>query len=545
MKKTVLIAVSAIAALVVLTGLGLWLFLDANQFRPQLEAAMGGALGRKVSIGNLTIAPFSGGMGIEDLSIADDPAFSTAPFVTAKAVKVGVDLVPLIFSRSLHVTSFRLEDPQVVLLNSPSGLWNFSGLGSPGESSSAPSGGSAAALGVVIKQLEIANGRILVGTPGVRGKERVYENVNLEVSDLSLTSQFPFRVTAKTPGGGTVALDGKAGPLSATDLADTPIQATAEVSHLDVASTGFIDPASGLAGLIDFKGSLASEAGQLRSKGAVNATGIQLVPGGTPARVPIKLDYESEYTRKTKTGVIKQGDVRIGKAVARLTGDYKTGGEAITVRLKVVGARMPAPDLEATLPAIGMTLPSGASLTQGTMDVNLAISGPIDRLLIAGPITLADATLAGFDLGGKLSALPSLSGARTGAGRPGDRGDNLTAIQLLTATFRVAPDGIRADNLNVIAPAFGALTGSGTIAPTGNLDFRMVVKLAGQLTRVAGLGQQANSIPFRIQGTSANPIFVPDVGRAVGDAVEGFMRDPESAKKAASALGGLFGGKKR
>lgn len=541
MKKKLLIAVSAVAGLVVVAVLGLWLFLDANRFRPQLEEAMGGALGRKVSIGNIRIALLSGGMAIEDLSIADDPAFSTAPFVTAKAVTVGVDLMPLIFSRSLRVESFRLEDPQVVLLNSSSGQWNFSGLG--GASSSAPSGGSTAAMSVVIQKLEIANGRILVGTPGVRGKERVYENVNLEVSELSLTSQFPFRVTAKTPGGGTVTLDGKAGPLSLTDAADTPFQATAEVSHLDVASTGFIDPASGLAGLIDFKGSLASEGGRLTSKGAVNATGVQLVPGGTPARVPVEIDYESEYSRKAQTGVVKQGDVHIGKAVAHLTGDYNAGGEAIAVRLKLAGERMPAPDLEATLPAIGMTLPTGASLKQGTLDVNLTISGPVDRLVIAGPINLANVTVAGFDLGGKLSALPSFSGAPRSPGSPGD---NATLIQTLAATLRVSPDGIRADNLNLIAPAFGTLTGSGTIAPKGNLDFKMLAKLTGsgavsQASRVASLGQPANGIPFRIQGTTANPIFVPDVGRAVGDLV----RDPETAKKAATALGGLFGGKKR
>src|SRR5256885_9857820 len=100
---------------------------------------------------------------------------------------------------------------------------------------------------------------------------------------------------------------------------------------------------------------------------------------------------------------------------------------------------MPAPDLEATLPAIGMTLPTGASFTQGALDVNLAISGPIDRLVIAGPITLADASVAGFDLGGKLSALPSFSGAPTGAG---NSGSNLTVIQSLAATLRVAPDSV-------------------------------------------------------------------------------------------------------
>jgi len=540
MKKTLLIAISAVAGLVVLGGLGLWLFLDANQFRPQLEAAIGGALGRKVALGNVKVALFSGGMTIEDLSIADDPAFSTAPFVTAKAVSVGVDLMPLIFSRSLHVKSFRLVDPQVVLLNSSSGQWNFSGLSQGGASSSAPAGGSMAAMSIAIQKLEIANGRILVGTPGVRGKERVYENVNLEVSDLSLTTQFPFRVTAKTPGGGTVTLDGKAGPVDVTDAADTPFQATAVVSHLDVASTGFIDPASGLAGLIDFKGSLASEAGRLRSKGVVNATGIQLVQGGTPARVPISIDYESDYGRKARTGVVKQGDVHIGKAMAHLTGDYSAAGQAIAVRLKLTGERMPAPDLEATLPAIGMVLPSGASLTQGTLDVNLSISGPIDRLLISGPITLANATVAGFDLGGKLGALSSFSGAPTATAGAGN-----TLIQTLAAALRVAPDGIRIDALNLVAPAIGALTGSGTIAPNGNLNFRMAAKLTGaaasQLSRVTSVGQPANGIPFLVQGTSANPVFVPDVGRAVSD----LAKDPETAKKALSALGGLFGGKKR
>ena len=125
MKKTVLIAGSAIAGLLVVAALGLWLFFDANQFRPQLESAMGGALGRKVSIGNIKVSLLSGGMAIEDLTIADDPDFSTSPFVTAKAVSVGVDLMPLIFSRSLHVKSFRLEDPQVVLLNSKSGRVEF------------------------------------------------------------------------------------------------------------------------------------------------------------------------------------------------------------------------------------------------------------------------------------------------------------------------------------------------------------------------------------------------------------------------------------
>ena len=85
------------------------LFFDANQFRPQLEQTMGEALGRKVTIGSIKAALLSGGVAVEDLSIADDPAFSAAPFVTAKAVTVGVNLLPLIFSRSVRVQAIRLN----------------------------------------------------------------------------------------------------------------------------------------------------------------------------------------------------------------------------------------------------------------------------------------------------------------------------------------------------------------------------------------------------------------------------------------------------
>jgi len=80
MKKTLLIAVSAVIGLVVVAALGLWLFLDANQFRPQLESAIGGALGRKVALGNVKVALFSGGMTIDNLSISTVPEPSAVGF---------------------------------------------------------------------------------------------------------------------------------------------------------------------------------------------------------------------------------------------------------------------------------------------------------------------------------------------------------------------------------------------------------------------------------------------------------------------------------
>src|SRR6266851_7010711 len=79
-------------------------FLSPNQFRPTIEEKLSAALGRPVTVGNMSLSLFSGSLSADDLSIADDPAFSKSPFLTAKSLKVGVEMRPLIFSKALHVT---------------------------------------------------------------------------------------------------------------------------------------------------------------------------------------------------------------------------------------------------------------------------------------------------------------------------------------------------------------------------------------------------------------------------------------------------------
>jgi AsmA protein len=230
--------------------------------------------------------------------------------------------------------------------------------------------------------------------------------------------------------------------------------------------------------------------------------------------------------------------VHVGTAVARLTGDYEIAGDTPAVRMKLSGHQMPVTELEAALSAIGVTLPSGASLKQGTLDTDLSISGPVDRLTIVGPVTLSNATMAGFDLGAKLAPIASLAGLPK---------SGQTVIQTLSLAVRMAAQGTQVDNLNLIVPAIGTLTGAGTVAPKGAMDFTMLAKLqggsgpiAGQMSRIASFTQTANGIPFRIQGTTANPVFVPDARRAATNV----LKSEETKKKATELLSGLFRKKK-
>ncbi|HYL46122.1 MAG TPA: AsmA family protein [Candidatus Limnocylindrales bacterium] len=570
MKRKLLIGIGVVIVVIILIALILPHFIDANQYKPMLESQMKDALGgRNVSIGNISISLLPAAAAeIDSLSIADDPAFSKSPFLKAKELKVGVNLMPLIFSKKLEVRSFTIVEPEVALLRNSAGVWNFSTLSGGSSGSPAKAKPKAAAdppgdtnTNLTVGELTISNGKLTVGTVGSRAKPQTYDNVNVEATDISYTSAFPFKFKAKAPGGGSIAMDGKIGPINSSDASLSPLDAKVEVSQLDLAGTGFVNPSSGLGGIMDYNGTVSSDGRQAKSKGTVKINKLKAAPNGTPATVPVNVDYATNYDLKKQDGNLTQGDVHIGKALAHLTGAYNMAGETTSVQMKLVGDGMPVPDLEGALPAVGVTVPSGSKLEGGTLNLNLAINGPVDKLVITGPVNMSNAKLAGFSMGSKLGALSSF----TGLGGGGGGGGSDTVIQTLSTNLRVDPGGTHAQNLNLVIASIGTVTGDGNVSADGKLDCKMVAKLSGgaggalsQTTSMipglggGGKGGSSGGIPFRIEGTTSNPIFVPDVagmakGMAQGEAagaVENVLGG-KSSGGAAGALGGLLGGKKK
>jgi len=127
--KRALKIVGIIVGILILIVLVLPFLINVNSFRPRIESELTTALGRKVSVGNLGLSIWSGSLSADDIAIADDPTFSNSPFIRAKSLGVGVDVMPLIFSKTLHITDLTLTDPQVFLLRARSGRWNFSTIG--------------------------------------------------------------------------------------------------------------------------------------------------------------------------------------------------------------------------------------------------------------------------------------------------------------------------------------------------------------------------------------------------------------------------------
>jgi AsmA protein len=550
MKRALkIVGIVIVVILVILIALPF--LINVDSFRPRLESELTTALGRQVKVGNLSLSILGGSVSAQDLSIADDPAFSKDPFIRAKALNVGVEVMPLIFSKIVHVTDLTLDTPQISLLRSASGTWNFSSIGASATSKPpASKSADSSTAGLSVKKLNVKDGSVSVNRAASSIKPHVYDKVNITVSDFSFTSQFPFKLTAGLPSGGDLKLDGKAGPINPSDASLTPLQAKINVNRLDLGASGFVDPASGIAGLADFDGTLSSDGRELRSNGTVKADKLKLSPKGSPAGRAVNVKYAIQHDLAKESGALTQGDVSIGKALAQLTGTYQMQGASTILNMKLSAQGMPVDDLEPMLPALGVVLPSGSSLKGGTLSSTLTITGPTEKLIITGPIRLADTKLAGFNLGSKLSSISKLTG--------GTQTGSDTAIQNLSMDARVAPEGIRTDNVSLVVPALGNIAGNGTVSPAGVLNYKMNANLSGGagsavsgLSQLAGIGGgggggKGGGIPFFIQGTTSDPKFVPDVQGMLGSQFkQGLPTKNPGANTAVDALTGLFGKKKK
>jgi hypothetical protein len=126
-----------------------------------------------------------------------------------------------------------------------------------------------------------------------------------------------------------------------------------------------------------------------------------------------------------------------------------------------------------------------------------------------------------------------------------------TRIQSMSGHVRQSVEGIRIDDLVMVLLPLGTLSGAGTVSPDNRLNFRLIAKLsakaaAGPLGTLGKLisGQQGAGagIPFRIEGTTANPQFVPEVG-GIGKQAAG--RVPTApGQNPSGVLGGLLQHKK-
>jgi AsmA protein len=521
-------SVLAVAGLIVVAIASIPVFVNANTFRPAIEKQLTTTLGRTVKLGDLSLPVFSGVLVAKDLSVSDDPSFSAAPFLTAKELRIGVSLRPLIFRHQVNLRSFQIESPQINLIHGANGAWNFSSIGhaaSAGASASAANTASGNTRAIAhplpdlsIGRIAIEDGRAVVTTLPTRGEPSLYEHVNLTARDFSFAAKFPFELSASLPAGGTISVTGRIGPTNRDDAATSPADAQISVKGLDPIAAGFLSPDAGLSLLADVDLHAASDGQTLTTSGTAHIQNLKLRKGGAAAPKPLDLGYSGTHRLKENSGLIQDATVKVGDAAIRATGTYEPvehGAEDSLLNLKLAGQSLPIDELQPLMTAAGVRLPNGSVLRGGTLSMNLAVTGQAKALVITGPIALDKTRLVGFDIGSKIHGIAALSGVKTG---------DTTEFEKLRVSVRITNAGVVANKIEAVIPAMGELTGSGTVSPADQLDFNLVVKVAsatgigkvgvGLLTKLNSLGG-ASGVPLRVTGTPDEPYITADVGGLV------------------------------
>ena len=528
MKKHPLISILvAIVVLLLVAVLLIPLFVNANTFRPTLESQLSSALGRQVTLGNLSFSIFAGSLVADNISIADNPAFSPKPFLQAKSLHIGVEVAPLVFHKQLLVRNLVADSPSINLVHNAQGTWNFSDIGKTAGSRTQNTQQESALPNFTVGQMRVVNGTATVSDIPLTGTPFVYSDLDLTVDQFSFAKAFPFTLSAKLPAGGLLDVKGNAGPVNAKDASETPLGANINLKHFDPVAAGVIPASQGISMLADITAQVTSNGQTLNSTGTVNASRLQLVANGAPTPNPVDIAYTITHNLDARTGQINDLGIKTGGVTVHINGTYAMTGPETTLALHLAAPNLPINQVEALLPAAGIRLPSGSSLQGGTLTANLSITGPANAPTINGPVEVDNTLLAGFDLSSKIGGLK-------GGSTSGAKG---TQIQTVRANVNSSPQGTRIDNLYTSVPLIGTATGAGTIAPQGGLNFQVVAKinpnsgLLSGVTSVAGglLGQAvstaaANGIPVHITGTTTNPVIQADLSKVLQQNAGGLLK---------------------
>ena len=515
MKKPVKIGLAVAIVLPILAVAAIRVFVDANTFRPMIESRLSAAFSRKVTVGALSLSVMTGSLVANDLAIAEDPKFGQAPFFTAKRLRIGVQMKPLIFDRQLIVRSFEVDSPQIHLIRAEDGSWNFSALSHGASSRNVTQTAALPALSVSL--ITIRDGSAMIETLPLQNKPRIYDHLDVKLEHFSLAEAFPFTVGASLPGNGRVELSGTIGPINPQDAASTAFNAQLSIQHLDPVVAGYIEPAAGISMIAGLDAHVVSDGVSVTSNGKAHAEHLILLKGGKAAPNPLDIKYRIVHSLKSNSGQISDLALQTGAVAIHVKGNYQLAANVPVFDVKLLAQSVPIDGLQAIMPAIGVKLPNNAVLKGGTLSANFDIKGSAKDNVIAGSYEIKNTALEGYDLGSKISGIAALGGIKTG---------NTTVIDISRADMRITKAGSETKNIYSVLPALGESTGSGTVSPSGALDFHLISKVTSAkglnkvgvdiLTKLnsssaSAKPSDATGIPISITGTAENPVITADV----------------------------------
>ena len=241
MKKILIVLGVVIAVIVAVVGYAVFnlsSLISAN--RDYALARASDALGRPIETGDIqTSLGWGVKIVVNDVRVADDPAFAKEPFLEAKQVFLNVELLPLL-TRSLVVTSLNITQPSVRIVRDRDGALNVSTLSkqspktepsssnpskgvtpqrelnAPLQSQSSQTGGKkiSSVSNLSVGKFVIDDGTVDYLDLQAGGKPVRLQHVDLAVEQFTFDSSFPIELTIAALGSKRdIEVSGQVGPL--------------------------------------------------------------------------------------------------------------------------------------------------------------------------------------------------------------------------------------------------------------------------------------------------------------------------------------------
>ena len=226
MRRILLISGIVVGAVVLIAaGLTAYAYFNLSSIvahnEKRMLARVSDALGRQVQVGKIQ-AQMGWGVSVEvsGLTIADDPAFSTKPFVAANDVSIDVEFFPLLHGEA-KVVRLELIKPNIRIVMDARGELNLSTVGaSPDEArkeaeSARPRRKKRSSLAdLAINALTVKDGAIYFNDLGEKMAPIHVRHLDFDVTNFNAASAFEVETKFAFAGDNqNVAASGKLGPI--------------------------------------------------------------------------------------------------------------------------------------------------------------------------------------------------------------------------------------------------------------------------------------------------------------------------------------------
>lgn len=464
------IAVAIIVVLLAAAALIVPHLIDINQYHGQIQAQLEKRLGRKVSLGNMSLSLFPPSFEVENTTIAEDPRFASGrPFATTDKLSVSVKLWPLL-RKEVDVNSLELVHPHIELVRNAQGVWNFATLGqegkpTPGQPAPAPQPAQAptptTTTGPANKQpagqltlasLSINDGQVAITDLQKHQSRAVYDHIDLNLRDFAPDQQFSVKLTAHLPGEGkqAISLEGKGGPIKEADLLNTPFDGNLRLEQVSTgAAQKFLNSQSlnGIDAVITGDAKVSNSGGKLASNGTIRVENARI--HNLNVGYPIALDYDVADDLTSDVIQIHKGNLKLGSTPISLAGTINSRPTPAQIDLKLTAANASIAEAARLASAFGVAFGKDVDV-KGQINADIQARGAMDKPVLNGQLSARN-----LDISGKEVPQP---------------------VKVNDITLTLTPDTVRSNE-------FAATTGSTTV----NVSFALAQYSAPNSTISASL----------------------------------------------------------